>query len=185
MSEQKVNVKSSYRYPIILLVCVILGGIAGVLLGEKATVFQPIGQIFINLLFTLIIPLVFFSIASAISGFKDLKRLGRMLGSVIGVFVFTGVIASIVMLILIQFIPYGQGIIITASETSEAAQLSIGEHLVNMFTVSDFPELLSRNHMMPLIVFSLLFGVAVAMLGEKGESVHRGLENISPGYFFR
>lgn len=179
MSEQKINMKQNYRYPVILLVCVILGGIAGVVLGEKATIVKPIGQIFINLLFTLIIPLVFFSIASAISGFKDLARLGKMLGSVIGVFVFTGAIASIIMLILIQFIPYGQGIVITAAEAGEAAKLSIGDHLVNMFTVSDFPDLISRSHMMPLIVFSILFGVAVAMLGDKGEAVHRGLVNIS------
>ena len=94
--------KSSYRYPIILLVCVIAGGILGAILGEKATVVKPIGKIFINLLFTLIIPLVFFSIASAISGFKDLSRLGKMLGAVVGVFVATGAVASAFMLILIQ-----------------------------------------------------------------------------------
>lgn len=183
MSEQKIQVKANYRFPVILLISVILGGVAGVFLGEKATIFKPLGQIFINLLFTLIIPLVFFSIASAISGFSDLSRLGKMLGSVIGVFVFTGAIASVFMLILIQFIPYGQGLVITTSSTAEAAQLSLGEHLVNMFTVSDFPELLSKSRMMPLIVFAIFFGVAVAMLGEKGKGVHQGLINISEVIF--
>lgn len=177
MSEQKK--KSSYRYPIILLVSVIAGGVLGAILGEKATVVEPIGKLFINMLFTLITPLVFFSIASAISGFKNLKRLGKMLGSVIGVFVGTGAIASIFMLILIQFIQYGKGISIVPSEVAEASALSIGDHIVNMFTVSDFPNLLSRTRMMPLIVFAILFGVATALLGEKGEKVHEGLENIS------
>ncbi|MBQ2770645.1 MAG: dicarboxylate/amino acid:cation symporter [Clostridia bacterium] len=177
MSEQKK--KSSYRYPIILLVSVIAGGVLGAILGEKATVVEPIGKLFINMLFTLITPLVFFSIASAISVFKNLKRLGKMLGSVIGVFVGTGAIASIFMLILIQFIQYGKGISIVPSEVAEASALSIGDHIVNMFTVSDFPNLLSRTRMMPLIVFAILFGVATALLGEKGEKVHEGLENIS------
>ena len=177
MSEQKK--KFSYRYPIILLVSVIAGGVLGAILGEKATVVEPIGKLFINMLFTLITPLVFFSIASAISGFKNLKRLGKMLGSVIGVFVGTGAIASIFMLILIQFIQYGKGISIVPSEVAEASALSIGDHIVNMFTVSDFPNLLSRTRMMPLIVFAILFGVATALLGEKGEKVHEGLENIS------
>ena len=171
--------KSSYRYPIILLVCVIAGGILGAILGEKATVVKPIGKIFINLLFTLIIPLVFFSIASAISGFKDLSRLGKMLGAVVGVFVATGAVASAFMLILIQFIQYGKGISITPSEVVEGSTLSIGDHLVNMFTVSDFPEILSRSHMMPLIVFAIMFGMGVALLGEKGERVHQGLTDIS------
>lgn len=178
MSAEKKK-KSSYLYPIILLVCVIAGGILGAILGEKATIVKPIGKIFINLLFTLIIPLVFFSIASAISGFKDLHRLGKMLGAVLGVFVATGAVASTFMLILIQFIQYGKGITITPSETAEAATLSIGDHLVNMFTVSDFPDLISRSHMMPMIVFAIMFGVGVALLGEKGERVHQWLEDIS------
>ena len=68
MSDQKVNArpKSNTRYTVILLSCLILGGVLGAVLGEKATIVKPIGTLFVNLLFTLIVPLVFFSIAGSI-----------------------------------------------------------------------------------------------------------------------
>ena len=76
----------------------ILGGIAiGALIGAFApsvgTTIKPIGDIFLNLLFTIVVPLVFVSIASAVGGMANMKRLGRILGSTVGTFIFTGLIA--------------------------------------------------------------------------------------------
>jgi len=183
MSDSK-GIKTSYKFPLILLAGVIIGGVLGLVVNDSVAAFiKPFGKIFINLLFTLLVPLVFFSISSAISGFKDLKRLGKMLGSVIGTFVVTGAIASVFMLILIQFIPYASGIIITEFEAGEGSTLSLGSHIINMFTVSDFPDLISRTHMMPLIVFAVLFGAATALSGGFGEKVHESLTNISAVIF--
>ena len=71
MSTQKEKKSSSYREPLILIAFVIIGAILGLVLGEKASFLYPIGQIWLNLLFVLLVPLIFFSISSSISGIAD------------------------------------------------------------------------------------------------------------------
>lgn len=63
MSKQPEKKKSAYREPLILIAFVIVGAVLGLTLGEKAAVLYPIGQIWLNLLFVLLVPLIFFSIA--------------------------------------------------------------------------------------------------------------------------
>ena len=171
--------KSNTRYTIILISCLILGGVLGAVLGEKATIVKPVGTLFVNLLFTLIVPLVFFSIAGSISTFKDMKRLGSLLSNTLGFFVLTGAVASTIMIVVVKIFHVGEGIVIDATETTEAASLSIGDHIVKMFTVSDFSQILSRSNMLPLIVFAVLFGVCAAMLGEKGKPLSDGMNLIA------
>ena len=73
MSTKGKSKAANYRDPLILLACVIIGGVLGMILGEKASIIKPIGQIFINLLFCLVVPLVFFSISSSIASVGDAK----------------------------------------------------------------------------------------------------------------
>src|SRR5690606_41829011 len=91
----------AYRFPLILLAAIIIGSIIGLIFGEKATVLKPLGDIFINLLFMIVVPLVFFSISSSIADMDNMRSLGKILGSMITVFVITGMIASIFMLLAI------------------------------------------------------------------------------------
>ena len=71
--------KSSYREPLILIGFVVAGAVLGIVLGEKASVLYPVGQIWLNLLFVLLVPLIFFSIASSIANIADTKRIGKLL----------------------------------------------------------------------------------------------------------
>ena len=87
----------NYRFPLFILAGVVIGAVIGLVFGERATVIKPFGTLFINMMFTLVVPLVFFSIASAVSGMSSAARLGKIMGSMLGVFAVTGVIASIVM----------------------------------------------------------------------------------------
>ena len=70
---------SSYREPLILIAFVALGAVLGIVLGEKAAFLYPIGQIWLNMLFVLLVPLIFFSISSSIAGITDTRRVGKML----------------------------------------------------------------------------------------------------------
>ena len=87
MRTQAEKKKSSYREPLILIAFVIVGAILGLTLGEKASVLYPIGQIWLNLLFVLLVPLIFFSISSSIANIADTKRVGKLLVLTIGIFV--------------------------------------------------------------------------------------------------
>lgn len=169
----------TYGFPISILLAILIGSLWGNYLGEEASVFQPIGDIFLNLMFTIVVPLVFFTISSSIANMIDLKRLGKIMGYSLIVFVITCVVAAIVMTVAVKIIdPVGSStILIDNSVIGES--VSIREQIVSTFTVNDFSELLSRNHMLPLVIFSILFGVGVSSLGDSGKKLSSILDNVS------
>ena len=172
--------KSSYREPLILIAFVLLGAILGLALGEKAAFLYPIGQIWLNLLFVLLVPLIFFSISSSIAGIVDTKRVGKLLGLTIGIFVVTAAIAGIYMFIVTGIFGVDTSIQLGTAESAASAEMdSIGNQIVNTFTVSDFPLVISRAHILALIVFTVFFGLTVSVLGEKGRPVAEWLSNLS------
>lgn len=170
------NFVKKYWFPISILLSIIIGSLWGSYLGERASVLKPIGDIFLNLMFTIVVPLVFFTISSSIASMIDLKRLGKIMGYSLIVFTITCIIASVVMLVSVKIVnPLGSNsVLIDATETVKS--LSIGEQIVNALTVNDFSELLSRNNMLPLVIFSILFGVGVSALGDKGKKLSTNLE---------
>lgn len=180
MNTKKEKKSSSYREPLILIAFVIIGAILGLVLGEKASFLYPIGQIWLNLLFVLLVPLIFFSISSSISGIADAKRIGKLLVLTIGIFIVTAAIAGVYMLVVTGIFGVDTSIQIESTETAAGtAAAGIGEQIVNTFTVSDFPDVISRSHILALIVFTVFFGITVSVLGEKGRPVAEWLSNMS------
>lgn len=168
----------SYGFLVILLLSVIIGCIIGVIFKEDAIVLKPFGTIFLNLMYTIVVPLVFFTISSSIANMVNLKRLGKILKTVFLIFVITSSISAVLMLIILKFIdPVGGANIVLESTTVE--KLSVLDQIVKAITVTDFKDLLSRSNMLPLIIFSCLFGVCTALIGEKGKKIASSLEAMS------
>lgn len=159
----------AYRFPIILLTSIIIGSIVGLMFGEKAEVIKPLGDLFINLLFMVVIPLVFFSISSAIANMNSMKRLGKIMGTMMAVFIVTGIIAAVFMLTATVLFQPGSGADIPLEMPEDLEQQSLSDQLVNTFTVPDFIDLFSRKNMLALIVFSVLIGVSAGLTGEKAK----------------
>lgn len=151
----------NYRFPLLLLTGIIVGSIIGIVFGEKAKVLSPLGDLFINMMFTAVVPLVFLSISSAVGNMMNMKRLGKILGSMFSVFIITGAIAAIIIIFVVKLFPPAEGVNLVL-EAATLEKISVGDALVNAFTVSDFPLLLSRSHMLALIVFSILLDSALA-----------------------
>ena len=164
------EIARNYRFLAILLGAMIAGCIVGWAAPEFAVKLKPFGTVFINMMFCIVVPLVFASISSSVAGMRSRKRAGKILGTTVAVFVITGAIAAFIMFILMKIFPpvLEAWEDIPAEEIGEYATLS--DMLVNFFTASDFVGLLTRRAMLPLIVFSLLFGFA-ANLAESGEGV--------------
>lgn len=179
MSLLKSKFIKTYGFPITIILAIIIGSLWGSILGTNASIFKPFGDIFLNLMFTIVVPLVFFTISSSISNMLDLKRLGKIMGYSLIVFVVTCIVAAIVMIIAVKIVdPVGSSTILVEDHvTSET--ISVGEQIVSTLTVSDFSDILSRNHMLPLVVFSILFGIGVSSLGEKGKRLSEILTNVS------
>ncbi len=179
MSKTIEKKKSSYREPLILIAFVIIGAVLGLILGEKASFLYPIGQIWLNLLFVLLVPLIFFSIASSISSIADAKRIGKLLALTIAIFIITAAIAGTYMLIVTGIFGVDTSVQLGAETAAETAADSIGQQIVNTFTVGDFPDVISRSHILALIVFTVFFGITVSLLGEKGRPIADWLSNMS------
>ncbi len=170
--------KKKYILPIILLFSILIGSLLGVIFKEDILVIKPLGDIFLNLLFTIVVPLVFFTISSSIANMGNLKKLSKILRSTFLVFVITSAIAALFMLgaVILSDPASGANIVL---EPGTEATLEIGEQIVKAITVSDFSLILSKNNMLPLIIFSALFGIGVAMVGEKGKKLAESLNTIS------
>lgn len=175
-----------YGQTVILLVSIIIGAIIGLIWKEGATVLSPFGDIFLNLMFVIIVPLVFLTISTSIARIKQPKRLGKIMGSIILVIVITSIIAVVVGLLSTIFIKLvnvedGQEILASLEENQEEVEetedLNILERTVSAITVSDFTGLLSKNNLIALVIFSILFGCAIKMSGEKAKPVQDFLES--------
>lgn len=171
--------RNSYFFPIILFISIIIGCILGIILGDKASVIKPLGEIFLNLMYTIVVPLVFFTISSSVANMVDMRRLGRILKYVFFVFFATSAVAAVLMVVVLLFIdPVGNGKI--AMDASEVVQnADIGKQIVEAITVSDFSQIMSREHMLPLIIFSCLFGIGTSIIGKQGECIAKGLDALS------
>jgi Na+/H+-dicarboxylate symporter len=169
-TAQKNSTLQNYKGPIILIIFCVLGAILGLVLGDKAAVLKPIGQIFLNLLFCLIVPLIFFSIAGSIANMKDTGKVGKMIGYTLIIFIITATLSALLILVVTHFT--GVPTSFTASKPAQMGKvLPIGDQIVNTLTVGDFPQLISRMHVLPLIILTIFFGLCVSMIGDKAKPV--------------
>jgi len=160
----------NYGFSILLLFSISVGSALGIFLKDKAVIFKPFGDIFLNLMFTAVVPLVFFSISSAVAEMADVKRLGKILFAMILVFIATGTVASFLMMAGVRCFPPAQGIQIALNQSTGVEHLKVSEAIVSAFTVSDFPDLFSKKNMLALIIFSLLLGLATSFAGQRGKA---------------
>ena len=162
----KANGSKSFFKTYGFLIFMISGIVAGCLVGAFAPDFggkiKFLGTLFINMMFCVVVPMVFCSIASAIANMKSVKRAGKIMGVTIATFLVTAAIAGILMYIVCRIFPLVDGhYTITEGEIGDT--LGFGDMIVNFFTKPDFTELLSRRAILPLIVAAVLFGFGVQM----------------------
>lgn len=178
---------SHYKSTIILLASIIVGAILGIILQDKATVLKPFGDLFLNLLLVIIVPLIFLTITTSIAKMKTPKRLGKIMITIVGVFLFTSIIAVFIGMISTYWVKLvdpedGEKIKsslqkIAPEESEEKEDLTIAERTVNLLTVNDFSKLLSKDNIIALLIFSVICGLAVQMTGEKAKPVRDLLES--------
>ena len=164
----------NYASTLLLLAGLVIGGLLGAILGEKAGVLRSVGTLFLNLVFVLVVPLVFFSVSNSIVVMRRSGAVGKVLGAALGVFLFMSLVAGAFSYGLMRLWNPFIGMAVSEGGGSVLeGNLNIGSAIVSAFTVDDFPLLLSREHLLPLIVFSAIFGFAVAALKSKAETVEK------------
>ncbi|MDO4267976.1 MAG: dicarboxylate/amino acid:cation symporter [Eubacteriales bacterium] len=173
------NIWQSYKFPLLLVGGILAGALTGVIMGEKAAVLAPVGQIFLNLMFTIVVPMVFISITAAVGNMVNMKRLGRILGSLVVTFVVTGVFAAALVLVVVNIWKPAANTVIEMGNAEMGEAASIGNMIVGALTVNDFSGLMSRSNMLPIIVFAIMSGLAVSWCGGEESPVGRLLNNLN------
>lgn len=175
---------TNYKSTIILIVAIIVGAIVGLIFQEKATILSPFGDLFLNLLLVVIVPLIFLTITTSIAKMKQPKRLGKIVATIICTFVVTSIIAVLIGFLSTYFIklvnPEDTEKIKTSFEettTEEEEEVSILDRTIQLISVNDFQKLLSRDNIIALLIFSIMFGIAINMSGEKGKPVFELLDS--------
>lgn len=175
----------NYKGTLILLGMVIIGVICGLVFKEKAQVVKPLGDLFLNLLLVIIVPLIFFTITSSISKMNEKKRLSKILTSTIIIFLITSIIA-----VLFGFLTTSFTNLVNPNDTDaikevfdntvkEDIELNILERTVNVLSTDSFAGLLSTNNLIALIVMSVLFGLAINKAGAKGRKIAELFDSFS------
>ena len=165
----------SYKGTILLLLGVLIGAICGIVFKSDAVVVKPLGDLFLNLLLISIVPLIFFSISSSIAKMKEKKRLSKILISTFVIFLITSIVAVVVGFVAVKPInlvdAQDNEIIRSLFSTSdeEYVELNLLERTVEALSTDEFVNLFFTEHLIALIVVSMLFGIAVNKTGEKGK----------------
>ena len=154
----------NYGFILCMLTGIVAGCVVGLFWPGFAENLKPLGELFTNMMFCLVVPMVFCSISSAIANMPSMKRAGKVMGVTIGTFMVTAAIASVIMYVIIRVFPIVTGTY-DVPEADPSTVMGVGDMLVSFFTKPDFVELLSRRAVLPLIVFAVIIGFGVQMQG--------------------
>jgi len=167
----------NYSDIIWLLGGIIAGSILGLMFGKGVEVLKPLGDIFLNMLFTAIIPLIFFTISTSIATLEKTEKLGKLFSIMLAVFLGTVVVSAMVMILGVLLFPIHQEIILSKVPLETIQESNVGTQITQLLTVNDFSELLTRKSMLALILFSFLIGFATLRSGEKGQTFKNFLKS--------
>ena len=139
-----------------------------------------IGSIFVTLMKMLVVPLVFVSIVCGTSNAADPKSLGRIGSKTLALYVITTAIAITLAVSIALLFSVGSGADIALSTNQFTARppQSLTETLLSLFTSNPI-DALAKGHMLQIIVFALLFGIAINLAKESGGPIKQWFENIN------
>lgn len=171
------KILKNYKSTIILIGGIILGTIVGLIFKEKANILSPLGDIFINLMFVVIVPLVFLTISSSIIKMENPKRLGKIMIVIILVFLLMSLVAAFIgigtthAIKIIDSVNQSEIMNLLDTSITNTEKLNILERTANLLTVNDFYKILSKDSIIAIILFAIIFGFAVKKSKSKGDKV--------------
>lgn len=164
------NIINNYSAIFLLLIGITVGSLIGMFAPDFVSYLKPLGDIFLNLLFVSVVPLVFFAVANSIASLEKQSKFGKIIFTMVATFLLFILISAVFTVIAVYLFPT-EALPSTSGETLDAdSPVSWSDRLVSFFTVSEFTELFSRKNMLALLIFAFLTGTAVRKAGEAGEA---------------
>ncbi|MCS4307580.1 Na+/H+-dicarboxylate symporter [Rheinheimera pacifica] len=157
-----------------VLGALLLGVTTGVLLGETATIFKPLGTFFINAIRMLVVPLVFFALISSITSLADSGKMQRLAFKTVGLFLLTAFIASLIGLTVGSLVNWGDTVQLTAAEIKPRDIPPVADVITNLIPTNPLAAMVNGN-ILQIIVFAALVGIAINKIGEKAAPMKKVL----------
>ncbi len=162
-----------------IFIGLVLGILAGLILGPRAIYLQPLGSIFLNLINMIIVLLILSSMTVGITSIHDPKKLGRIGGKTLGIYFMTTMIAILLGLTMANLFQVGSNLSLeSTSAVQQKATLTIGQILVSMVPKNPFTALVEAN-MLQIIVFAVFLGIAINFAGERGKPLLHVMESLA------
>lgn len=174
-----------------VLFAIVAGGLVGHFFPETGESLKPLGDGFIKLVKMIIAPVIFLTIVIGIAGMRDLKRIGRVAAKAFAYFLFFSTLALIVGLVIANVVQPGRGLNIdpatldagaVAGYAAAAHETTIQGFLLGIIPTTLVSAFVEGNILQTLFV-AILFGVALALVGDVGAPVQRALEALSQVVF--
>ena len=164
-----------------IIIAVILGAVTGWFMGEDALMFSWMGTLFLNSLKMIIVPLIMAAIISGVASLGDVRKLGKPGGITILYFISTMMISTVVGIILSKIFVPGSGMSLIAENpeiNNSATSHSISDVLVNLIS-PNIVEAAANFELIQIIIFSIIFGAALTVTGERGKAVKDFFESLN------
>ncbi|MEH6626760.1 MAG: dicarboxylate/amino acid:cation symporter [Motiliproteus sp.] len=167
-----------------ILVGMVLGVIAGAIMGPDAEMLKPIGTLFINAIKMLIVPLVFCSLVVGVTSMQDTRKMGRIGIKSVVLYLGTTAVAISIGLVLATIFTPGEGLNMVAGDSAVVAKEAptLVQTLLNMVPKNPIGALAAGN-ILQIIVFALGLGVALTLCGEKAEPAIKLFESLAEGMY--
>lgn len=163
------EVLKNYLGIILLLLGITIGSIIGIVAPDVVYYIKPLGDIFLNLLFVSVVPLVFFAVSNSIASLEQQSKFGKIMVTMAFTFLFFILTAAVFTICAVYLFPVS-GVSGSAEIVEEATNNdSWGNRIVGFFTVGEFTQLFSRQNMLALLIFAFMTGFSARKAGEKGQ----------------
>lgn len=164
---------------IYLILGIVIGALVGIFWAPAAAFVAPVGDIFLNMLFVLVVPLVFFSVTLSFCNLRSEGRIGKVLGRTLSAFAIMWASAGILGYLSCLLVnPLGPNFDASAFPPIGAENsLSGADAVVNAVSVGDFPQLFSKFNLLPLMLFSMILGLGISSAGEKAGAFKSFMES--------
>ncbi|WP_042719777.1 dicarboxylate/amino acid:cation symporter [Flavobacterium sp. B17] len=164
------EVLKNYSGILLLLLGITIGSIIGIVAPHVVNYLKPLGDIFLNLLFVSVVPLVFFAVSNSIASLEQQSKFGKIIFTMALTFLFFILTAAVFTICAVYLFPVS-GVSGSKEVIEEvASQESWGNRIVSFFTVGEFTQLFSRQNMLALLIFAFMTGFSARKVGERGQS---------------
>jgi len=155
------------NFSLVLLISTILGAIVGYIVGEPIKVIRPLGELFYRLLFMVVPSLVFFSIASSFANTVDLRKMSHWASKVIGWFLLTTLIGTIIGIVCGLIWKPGLGLSLKG-EAPQITQVSLSKALLEWIP-KNWIGALAEGNIIQIVIFAIIAGIAIALMEKQTE----------------